>query len=189
MALDLSAFESTEEEDALFDKAPFDKAAGRKKLLARFERAGKQVNGKLGKQGGTDYEIGHNDKIRFRPTLNAKRIYLKDEQEPYFPSDTKKFGALIESLMKATNEGHFDDQIEAALAPATETVADPVPAPATTTAKKPKAAKLATVGSVKQSATRMQNTYKKSEAEIREYLEGEGVREEWIKAAIDNLPK
>lgn len=186
MALDLSAFESTEEEDALFDVAPFDKAAGRKKLLARFERAGKQVKGEAGKQGGTDYEIGHNDKIRFRPTLNGQRIYLKDEQEEYFPSDTKKFGALIERVVKATNEGHFDAQIEAALAAPVLEFAAP---PKRKNAAKPKTDKFASERSVKQSATRMKNTFKKSDAEIRAHLEKEGVREEWIKAAIDNLPK
>jgi len=114
MAVDFSKFRATPEEESLFDKAPFDKEAGRKKLVDRIARALKQFNGEQGKQGGSDFEIGYNNQIRYRPTLNGHRIKLADEAD-YFPTTSAKFAQLLSEFSKAADNGEYDDQIEAAL--------------------------------------------------------------------------
>lgn len=103
------------EKDSLFDVEKFDEKAGRTKLNERLDRAAGQLDGSRGKQGGVDYEVGHHDVVRFKPTLNGQRIFIEAEGEPYFPVDSATFAQFITDLKKLVDAGHYDAQIEAAL--------------------------------------------------------------------------
>lgn len=116
MADDYSEFMSTEEEAARFDIMPFDAAAGRAKLMARIQRANGQSTGQATMKGGSDFERGHHNEIRYRPTLNGKRIILFNEKGDHFATNSGKFGGLLTRFSADVDAGKYDDQIEAALA-------------------------------------------------------------------------
>jgi hypothetical protein len=115
MPVDFSEFEVSPEEDALFDVAPFNVDAGRKKFIKRIERAIKHVAGEKAGPGAKDFERGYHDLIRYMPTLDDQRIYVKTQGEDYFGVKAGKFPAFAAKLISAVEAGEFDDQIEEAL--------------------------------------------------------------------------
>lgn len=115
MARNYKDFAATEEEAKLFDIAPFDKDAGRAKLVGRMAKALKQSQTATSGKGERDFVRTHNNGIRFAPTLNGQRIYLTDDHEDSFNTTQDKFGGLIEQIGKDIDAGEFDDQIQAAL--------------------------------------------------------------------------
>ena len=115
MALDYSKFASSDDQHALFDKAPFNKEGARKKLVARIDRASKQFNGETTMKGGSDFERGHHNQIKYRPSLNGHAITLPGMKGDYFPTNSDSFEALLNAIRDDVKAGKFDDQIEAAL--------------------------------------------------------------------------
>lgn len=118
MALDYSKFRSSAVDDGLFDLAPFDREAGRKTLIRRIERAGKQLRKEQSAAGGRDFEVGHHNQIRLRLTLNGQRIYVESDREDYFPLSSNDFTAFEAEFIKQVNAGEYDEQIESALSAA-----------------------------------------------------------------------
>jgi hypothetical protein len=116
MALDYSDWAASGDEDASFDKAPFDFAGARSKLIARIGRTVKQLNGeKVSPQGGKDFEVLHNNGVHYRPTLNGHPIKLPGlDNGVRINRDTLK--EKLTDFSRDVESGHFDDQLEAALA-------------------------------------------------------------------------
>jgi hypothetical protein len=127
MARNYAQFKGSATEDKLFDVAPFDATSGRTKLKARFTRALKQFNKEQGLQGGKDFEVGHNEAIRFKPTLNGKRIYIEETGEDYFFVAKGQFEELISALLDDVEAGEFDNQLQAALTTDTGTAPSNTP--------------------------------------------------------------
>lgn len=183
MAIDFSKFKSSPEDASKFNVAPYDAQAGRKKMVARLERALKQFNKEAGQQG-KDFEVGYHGQIRFKPTLAGHRIGIESADEPFFATSDAQFPGLIAALKEAVQAGEYDEQIEAALTA-------PVASPAAGSARKSSSgstAKFATLRSVKQAATRLSNGGK-SDEDIRTDLTTKGARQDWIEAAIANLKR
>lgn len=116
MALDYSDWAASGDEDASFDKAPFDFTGARNKLVARIARTLKQLNGeKVSPQGGKDFEVLHNNGVHYRPTLNGHPIKL-----PGLDNGVRINRSTLQSKLtdfsRDVESGHFDDQLEAAMA-------------------------------------------------------------------------
>lgn len=114
MADDYSAFAATAEEEALFYVVPFKHEPGRKKLIARIERAVKQATGKASMAGGSDITKLNGNGIIYCPTLNGHRIVLPGEGAQGFVTTTDKMEALGKKFKADVEAKVFDDQIEAA---------------------------------------------------------------------------
>lgn len=116
MAHDYSAFAATAEEEAHFYVAPFNYGSGRKKLIARIERAVKQATGDANMAGGSDITRLHKNGIIYHPTLNGHRIVLPGEGAEGFLTTTIKMEALGKKFIEDVAAEVFDDQIKAAYA-------------------------------------------------------------------------
>lgn len=114
MADDYSAFAATAEEEALFYVVPFNHGPGRKKLIARIERAVKQATGKANMAADSDITKLNNSGIIYRPTLNGHRIKLPSEGPDGFVTTKTKMEALGKKFIADVEAKVFDDQIEAA---------------------------------------------------------------------------
>lgn len=112
MAVDYSAFRSSAEDDALYDVKPFNYASARKLLVKRIERAAKHVSGEL-KSGQKDYTVGHNNQLRYRPTISGYHIAVDSADEDYFPIKSEQFATFAKSFIANVNAGEYDGQLQA----------------------------------------------------------------------------
>lgn len=182
MAIDFSKFKSSPEDASKFNVAPYDAQAGRKKMVARLERALKQFNKEAGQQG-KDFDVGYHGQIRFKPTLAGHRIGIESADEPFFATNDAQFPGLIAALKTAVEAGEYDEQIEAALTA-------PETSPAASSARKASSGSsksaLSTEGRVAQGAKRYAKNGK-TDQQIREIYEDRGVPADWIDRAINGI--
>lgn len=116
MALDYGNWAATGDEDASFDKAPFDNKAAQEKMVARITRTMKQLNGEtVSKQGGKDFDALHNNGVVYRPTLNSHPIKLPGVSEDGLRISRSALKAKLPTFASDVEAGHFDDQLEAAM--------------------------------------------------------------------------
>lgn len=177
MALDYSKFKASAEDDRKFDIAPFDIQVGRQKLNDRLARSLRQVNKEIPTKGGKDFDIGHNNQLRFRPTLNGQRIFVEKAGEDYFPISTAQFGPFITEFTRNVEAGHYDDQIEAALTGDGGSPAKPAKATAGKRTFSDQSRLNIRVGGFRRGGM--------DDAAIKAKLKAEGVSDAAIKAALD----
>ncbi|MBD8619731.1 hypothetical protein IFT67_12445 [Sphingomonas sp. CFBP 13728] len=116
MAVDYGDWAATGDEDASFDRAPFDHEGARKKMQSRIAQTMRQLNGeKVSAQGGKDFEPLHNNGVIYRPTLNNQPIKLPGVPEGGLRISRSKLQEKLPDFAKDVEAGHFDDQLEAAL--------------------------------------------------------------------------
>lgn len=185
MAVDYSAFRSSAEDDAQYDVEPFNHKAARSLLVARIERAVKQLNGEL-KSGQKDFTVGHNNQLRYRPTISGHHIAVDSSDEDYFPIKSDQFENFAKVFIDQVNAGEYDGQLQAIIETASKGDA-PVKARRTRTAGG--ALKPAPVGynAIRRSVGTSVGRFKKSVAEVKADLLARGADKADVEKAIKAL--
>ena len=156
---------------AEFLAKPYSVEKDRGKLAARFTTALNQFPSS--KAPNKIWKLS-NGVVEVKVPLGSGLLTIGGSTINYVPES--QFKGFIAALVDATNEGEFDGALKAV-----QTAPQ-----ASQKASKASGTKFGSLAGVRRSVGKMPG---KSDAEIREYLEGHGVFEEWIADAIANRPK